>query len=376
MSGAPGTQAVGASCPVLSWYLSRSGGMADQRERIGFAGRMVIVGFGSIGQGVLPLLLRHLDLEPSRIVIVTADERGREEAEQYGIAFFDELLTRDNYRHILEPLLGPGDFLLNVSVDVSSVSLMELCAEQGALYLDTCIEPWVGGYTDSSLSASKRSNYALRESALELGKRLGASAPTAILTHGANPGLVSHFVKQALLDIARDTGVKLRGVPKTREEWARLAQRLSVKVIHISERDTQVANQPKEIGEFVNTWSIEGFVSEGSQPSELGWGTHERHFPEDAGRHDFGGGAAIYLNRPGAGTRVRSWTPLEGPFHGFLITHGEAISNFRPTSPSKRTDARSIGPRCTMPITRAMTPCFPSTNLPERTGICRNAADC
>src|SRR5207302_7398339 len=36
--------------------------------------------------------------------------------------------------------------------------------------------------------------------------------------------------------------------------------------------------------------------------------------------------AAIYLLRPGAGTRVRSWTPLEGAYLGFLITHGESIS--------------------------------------------------
>jgi homospermidine synthase len=300
--------------------------MADQRKHVRFTGRMVIVGFGSIGQGVLPLLLRHIDLDPSRICIVTADQRGREEALEYGISFRDEPLTRENYRRVLEPLLGAGDFLLNVSVDVSSVALMELCAEKGALYLDTCIEPWAGGYTDTALSASRRSNYALRESAIALRGRLGRSSPTAMLTHGANPGLVSHFVKQALLDIARDTGMKLCAAPKRREEWARLAQKLSVKVIHISERDTQVANEPKRVGEFVNTWSIEGFVSEGSQPAELGWGTHERHFPPDGGGHEFGSGAAIYLNRPGAGTRVRSWTPLEGPFHGFLITHGEAIS--------------------------------------------------
>ena len=300
--------------------------MADQRKHVRFPGRMVIVGFGSIGQGVLPLLLRHIDLDPRRITIVTADERGREEAQEYGITFHDMPLTRGNYRTILEPLLGPGDFLLNVSVDVSSVALIELCAETGALYLDTCIEPWVGGYTDTSLSVSKRSNYALRESALALRGGMAGSRPTAILTHGANPGLVSHFVKQALLDIARDTGHKHGSAPKDRAEWARLAQQLSVKVIHISERDTQVAKQPKEVGEFVNTWSIEGFVSEGSQPAELGWGTHERHFPADGGRHDFGSGAAIFLNRPGAATRVRSWTPLEGPFHGFLITHGESIS--------------------------------------------------
>ena len=300
--------------------------MADQRKFVRFAGRLVIVGFGSIGQGVLPLLLRHVELDPRRITIVTADERGREEAREFGIAFHDQPLTRENYRRILDPLLGPGDFLLNVSVDVSSIALIELCAQKGALYLDTCIEPWVGGYTDTTLSASKRSNYALRESAIGLRGKLGRSSPTAILTHGANPGLVSHFVKQAMLDVARDTGAKLGSVPNSREEWARLAQRLSVKAIHISERDTQVANKPKQVGEFVNTWSIEGFVSEGSQPAELGWGSHERHFPADGGRHDFGSGAAIFLSRPGAATRVRSWTPLEGPFHGFLITHGESIS--------------------------------------------------
>jgi homospermidine synthase len=30
--------------------------------------------------------------------------------------------------------------------------------------------------------------------------------------------------------------------------------------------------------------------------------------------------------RPGASTRVRTWTPMAGPLHGFLITHNEAIS--------------------------------------------------
>jgi homospermidine synthase len=105
-----------------------------------------------------------------------------------------------------------------------------------------------------------------------------------------------------------------------------LACDLGIKVIHIAERDTQVSRQPKRPGEFVNTWSIEGFHGEGLQPAELGWGTHERHFPADGARHEFGSGAAIYLNRPGAATRVRSWTPLEGPFQGFLITHNEAIS--------------------------------------------------
>jgi homospermidine synthase len=289
-----------------------------------FSGRMVMVGFGSIGQGVLPLLLRHIGMKPQQLVVLTAEERGRAEAEAMGVSFRIAPLTQANHAALLDPLFGAGDFLLNVSVEVSSLALIELARRKGALYLDTCIEPWPGGYTDPSLSPSRRSNYALRESVLPL-KRAAPAAPTAVVTHGANPGLVSHFVKVALLDIAAATGLD-RPLPRSREDWAALAERLGVKVIHVAERDTQAGGAPKKPGEFVNTWSIDGFVSEGAQPAELGWGTHERHFPPDGARHAFGSGAAIYLNRPGAGTRVRSWTPLEGPYHGFLVTHSEAIS--------------------------------------------------
>ncbi|MGD9601181.1 MAG: homospermidine synthase [Gammaproteobacteria bacterium] len=290
-----------------------------------FPGRIVCVGFGSIGQGVMPLIFRHIEgVDPAHITIITADEAGRAEAEMFGIRFLCQPLDRDNYRQILAPMLGPGDFLLNLSVDVSSVALIEFAGERGALYLDTCIEPWPGGYTDPSLSPSLRSNYALRESALALRKTRPGGA-TAVITHGANPGLVSHFVKQALLNIASDTGLQVPE-PKTRAAWGELAARLGVKVVHIAERDTQTPDVPKAVGEFVNTWSVDGFYSEGSQPAELGWGTHEAHLPEDARRHDFGCDSAVYLLRPGASTRVRTWTPLAGHFHGFLITHGESIS--------------------------------------------------
>src|SRR5205085_3482909 len=134
-----------------------------------------------------------------------------------------------------------------------------------------------------------------------------------------------HFVKQALLNIAGDSGVDA-GNPKSREDWGQLARKLGIKVIHIAERDTQIASKPKEFNEFVNTWSVDGFVSEGQQPAELGWGTHERNFPRDGKRYDSGNGAAIYLMHPGAATRVRTCTPKAGTCFVCLMTHGEAIS--------------------------------------------------
>src|SRR5208282_5640894 len=297
----------------------------NEKKYVKHQGKLVFVGFGSVGQGCLPLLLWHIDMPRDRVCIITGDERGAAEAKHYGISFTVKPLTRENYRAVLEPLLGRGDFLLNLSVDVASATLVDLCCEKGAMYLDTCIEPWLGGYTDPAVTPSHRSNYGQREEVLALRKKYPNSAPTVIPTHGANPGLVSHWVKRALLNIAGDLYGKV-SVPISKEQWAQLAMKLNVKTIHCAERDTQVADPRKRRGEFVNTWSVDGFIGEGSQPCELGWGTHEKHFPPDGRRHDFGCDASIYLTRPGASVRVRSWTPGEGHYHGFLITHGESIS--------------------------------------------------
>jgi homospermidine synthase len=298
--------------------------MDSWRKEGAFSGRLVIVGFGCIGQATLPLLLRHIEMQPGQVLIVEPDETAMALARAQGATFLRQGLDADNYRRCLEPHLGAGDLLLNLAVDVSSTALIEFCQARGALYLDTCIEPWTGGAFDTSVPPARRTNYALRETALAL-RRPARNGPTAVVNHGANPGLVSHLLKQALLDLARDTGVATE-LPRARADWARLAQRLGVRVIHVAEHDTQVGSQRKQPREFVNTWSVPAFVEEGCQPAELGWGSHERQLPADATRHDAGSRAAIFLNRPGASTRVRSWTPRSGPMHGFLITHGESIS--------------------------------------------------
>jgi homospermidine synthase len=136
---------------------------------------------------------------------------------------------------------------------------------------------------------------------------------------------VSWFVKKALMTVAADINLKVKE-PTDREGWAKLMKRVGVKGIHIAERDTQRAKQPKPFGTFINTWSVEGFISEGLQPAELGWGTHEKTLPKLARTHKSGSRAAIYLERPGADTRVRTWTPTQGPHFGYLVTHNEAIS--------------------------------------------------
>ena len=200
---------------------------------------------------------------------------------------------------------------------------MRLCRELKTLYIDTVIEPRKGFYWDEGSSPEKRTNYYLRETLLaERAQNPGGT--TAVACCGANPGMVSWFVKQALMDLASSQGIK--DAPQTRQDWALLMQTVGVKGIHIAERDTQQVVKPKAPDVFVNTWSVEGFLSEGLQPAELGWGTHKKWMPANAATHTDGCQAGIYLKQPGGKTHVRTWCPSLGAQNGFLVTHNESIS--------------------------------------------------
>jgi homospermidine synthase len=292
-----------------------------------FGGRILMLGYGSVGQCTLPLIARHLDMPLDRVAVIEADDHaaGIAEFKAAGVKYAVDPIYPHNLDSSLSRHLGAGDVLINLSVNVSSIELMNWCQAHGALYLDTCVEPWANYYDNPKIPAEERSNYYLRHLALENAKSWPKESPSALLTHGANPGLISHFVKAGLLEVAKRKNHK-GSRPKTKQEWARLASDLGLKVIHVAEHDTQISSQPKRPGEFVNTWSVHGFYGEGMQPAELGWGTHEKHLPPDGNEHRLGPRCSIYLDRPGCVTQVRSWTPLGGPLIGFLITHGEAVT--------------------------------------------------
>ncbi len=261
----------------------------------------------------MPLILRHVGIKPDQITIVTADDAGAQVAQEYGVTFVKHALTRENHKTVLDPIVGRGDFLLNLSVDVSSIALIKLCWEKGALYLDTCIEPWPGGYTDPTISPARRTNYALARGSPRVARYQAARADGG--AHAwRQPGLVSHLVKQALLNIAADTGLRSTE-PASRAEWAQLAQKLGVKVIHIAERDTQVV-QPAEGAERIRQHVVGGRLRRRGLPAgrtRLGLAREElaarrqaarvrprqRHLPDAAGRRD----ARAHVD---AAVRVRS----------------------------------------------------------------------
>ena len=98
-------------------------------------GPIVMIGFGSIGRGSLPLIERHFKFDKSRMVIIDPSEENRKLADERGITFIKQAITKDNYKEVLTPLLTNGGgqgFCVNLSVDTGSVDLMRLTRKLGA----------------------------------------------------------------------------------------------------------------------------------------------------------------------------------------------------------------------------------------------------
>ena len=154
--------------------------MANHPIHARIDGPIVMIGFGSIGKGTLPLIERHFEYDKSRFVVIDPEDKDRKLLDERGIRFIKQAVTRQNYRKLLTPLLTEGGgqgFCVNLSVDTSSLDIMQLCDELGALYIDTVNEPWAGFYFDSKLGPEARSNYALRERPWPPNAPAGPAAP-------------------------------------------------------------------------------------------------------------------------------------------------------------------------------------------------------
>ena len=326
--------------------------MEDQElsnlKKTRFDGKILVLGCGAVSQCTLPLLQRHLDMPLNKITVIDFIDRRKKILEilKAGANFEQVKVSIENIENVLMKHVGPGDIIVDLAWNIDAMAILRWCYENEVRYINTSVEQWDPSKNIENKSTHERSLYfrqmELRKLKIEVESKNNCN-PTIIVDHGANPGLVSHFTKRALLEIGskmleRNIRSELKLNNKEFEKiieeaeagekgaFARLSYATGTKVIHISERDTQITDKPKEVGEFVNTWSIEGFYEEGTAPAELGWGTHERRLPEHAYFPDGGPGNQIFISQPGIRTFVHSWVPLGGEIVGCVVRHAEAFT--------------------------------------------------
>src|SRR3974377_2282218 len=82
--------------------------MNDAAVLARFDGPIVMIGFGSISKGTLPLIERHIAFDRSKFVVIAPDDRNRHLLDERQIRFIHTALTSENYREVLAPLLRVG----------------------------------------------------------------------------------------------------------------------------------------------------------------------------------------------------------------------------------------------------------------------------
>ncbi|MDO8460176.1 MAG: saccharopine dehydrogenase C-terminal domain-containing protein [Nanoarchaeota archaeon] len=300
-----------------------------------FNGKVAVIGNGAVSQCTIPIFLsrKHVSVPEKNITVIDFEDK-REQLKPFmerGINFVQEKVTRNNLGKVLSKYAGNRGLVIDLAWNIGADDIIDWCHRHDTLYVNTSVELW-DPYEPKVIF--DKTLYSRQMNLKKLTANWSNDSTTAVVDHGANPGLISHFTKQALIDIADRQingcfGTSKEGIAHYRElqDFPRLAQALGVKVIHCSERDTQITNRPKQVDEFVNTWSIEGFREEGTAPAEMGWGTHEEMHPPLAHTAPDGCGPQnqIFLARMGINTWARSWVPEVGEIEGMIIRHGEAF---------------------------------------------------
>ena len=302
---------------------------------LSFDKRILIIGYGSVSKCTLPILFKHIKVPYTNVTVIDFTDV-RKDIRQWtekGVKYYQSKITPLNLAKELSRHVGAGGLIIDLAWNIGCIDIVTWCHNNRVLYVNTSVEEW-DPYADiHNKTTLQKSLYFRQMQIRDMVSKWNNRATTAILDHGANPGLISHFTKQGIVDIA-EKSVKDKKTPKKKvkrlekllheKALPHLAMELGIKSIHCSERDTQITDRPKEVDEFVGTWSVEGLREEGVSPAEMGWGTHEKKLPRLAHAPHHGPKNQIFLAQMGMNTWVRSWIPNQ-EIVGMVIRHGEAF---------------------------------------------------
>jgi homospermidine synthase len=231
---------------------------------ITFQNRVLFVGFGAVARCTLPILMRHCSIDPKRVTIVEFEpnDAALKPWIEQGMTLVKDRVTPENLGSLLGQHLSEGDLLIDLAWNIDCCEIVQWCHDRGVLYVNTSVELWDPYAGSGNKHPTVRPLYLRHMNLRRMISRWRELGPTAVIEHGADPGLISHFTKHALFEIAQQAladkkfseaqGEKIAHYAKA-GNFNHLAHDLGVKVIHCSERDTQITDQPKQVNEFVNT---------------------------------------------------------------------------------------------------------------------------
>ncbi len=298
-----------------------------------FSGKLIFFGMGGVAKCCMHLLEYFLKPNPKKIFMFDLiDYSNHPDVKKYidKGAHFQVTDLNKHYKEIIDNL-SPFDIVIDLTCMTDSNAFMLKCKECNVHYINTSLED------KESLAELKKKKEKFdityqksHNEANEIKKKYPSNKATMLIINGANPGLISTFIKIGLLFLAsklskKESTIEIKNALKERD-YGKLCKYLKVSTIHCSETDSSdyVDKLEQNLKVFTNTWCINGFVSEGSQNSEFTYGSNEKTMPKDSKLlHDH----IIELNKPALDVFCESYVPYDGIIVGVVIPHSEGISS-------------------------------------------------
>lgn len=321
-------------------------------KRLLVKNKIILFGCGSVGKCCLYYLNNFFQFKNDQVYIIDKDDStfsfpSVKNAITSGVKSLHYTIKRDNIVELLDKILKVGkyDIIIDLTTNTPTYDIYKECRLRNILYINTSIEE------DKELtlfdSCPTDGGIFLQHMNLQMiadKTRDEANNVTSIIEFGMNPGLISVFVKQGIVDLARSVIEynKKRGGKLDMElvkyfkevNHRKLAELLKIRAIHCSEIDTQVpTKKPKE--RFINTWSCVGLITEGIEPAEIQIGTHEDKLPFSKDEVTEVIPQLVLTKISGQDIKIRSVVPLKENSDGSVkftniegrcIHHGEGIS--------------------------------------------------
>ena len=294
---------------------------------IKFNGNILQLGFGAVGKSFYEIVKNEIGFDNNRYFVIAATTDTIDfYLENGGIKenFSGEGLTKKDYKARLGSILKEGDLLIDFSSQTGSSNIINWCAENNVMYINTGDndwpdEVWNGSFFDNSINVVKMQQ--------DFANNPNINKHPIVIQHGNNPGIVSHYAKMGLRYIVETQFKDDKNLNDlaARGAYNLLARELGVKMVQISDKDEQQANIPFSPDVLYNTWCPESFYWECVMKAEFTIGSHEDIKGLDATEETDTEAGYIQLSKMGMEYNGLSYCP-SGEFRGRLIPHEETFS--------------------------------------------------
>jgi homospermidine synthase len=316
---------------------------------------IVFLGFGAVAKCLLTLMnLKEKWLIEKKVVIIDPVDISNSDILinlgldfkkgyiQNNFTWIREEVTKKNHQELLKKNIPKKSIIIDLTWQVDTRDIVIFCQENECTYINTAIYDWKNVNSNDpqfllkedviNFKNKRQSMSSVKEKIMKGGN---ANIMTCIMNHGMNPGLVSHFVKYLLIELANESNLKDIQENIKNKQYNQIAHKLGLTLIQISERDTQRENQTTEElvkitrstqYHLVCTWSGPGLAHEAVEDCQISYGTHEPSMPLLANTKYLNKYGQIILPYFGNQVKTLSYEPKGGRLVGNCIPHAESYS--------------------------------------------------